>query len=81
MAPPGMPPPGLPVRKKGGRVHHDDEAEDKALIMKTLRSQGLVRHERAGGGGLQMHTKYGGGSGMGRLEKIGAKPHKIKGGL
>ena len=64
MAPPpgagAMPPPGLPVRAKGGKVH-DDAAEDKALIMKTLKSEGLTRsskpekmglRERADGGRL-----------------------------
>ena len=44
--PPGMPPPGLmPPRASGGRVHGDAK-EDKALIMNTLKSEGLVRSEK-----------------------------------
>ena len=35
----------MPPRAKGGRVH-GDEAEDKALIMKTLKSEGLVRSDK-----------------------------------
>jgi len=76
--PPGpgaMPPPGLPIRKKGGRVH-DDEAEDKALIQKTLKAEGL---KRAKGGRFQINKHYGGGSGMGRLEKIGETAFSRKG--
>jgi len=69
MPPPGMPPPGLPMRKKGGGVH-DDAAQDERLIKKVLREQGL---KRARGGGLHMNKHFGGGSGMGRLEKIGEK--------
>jgi hypothetical protein len=69
MGPPGMPPPGLPVRKKGGAVH-DDEAQDERLIKRVLKQEGL---KRARGGGLHINKHYGGGSGMGRLEKIGEK--------
>lgn len=74
MPPPGGMPPGLPVRKKGGRVH-DDAKEDRDLIKKTLRDEGLIRsdHKRASGGRLKVNDEYGSGSGPGRLEKIGHK--------
>lgn len=83
--PPGMPggvmpPPGA-IRAHGGRVKHADEAEDKALIKKELRAQGLIRadHEvkRAHGGRLpnqKHHMEAGAATGLGRLEKIGEKP-------
>ena len=81
---PGMPP-GVMPRAKGGRVH-PDEAEDKKLIMKTLKDQGLVRSDkaehmglrgRAAGGRLpnqNHHMDAGAVTGVGRLEKIGMKP-------
>ena len=77
-APGGMPPGLMPPRAKGGRVKHADEAEDKALIMKTLKSEGLTRsdkpekmgiEERARGGKIEGYTA-GAASGEGRLEKI-----------
>ena len=46
-APGGVPPGLMPPRAKGGRVHHDDAKEDKALIMKTLKNEGLVRSDKA----------------------------------
>lgn len=72
--PPGLPPPGMVApRAKGGRVHADAK-EDKALIEKTLRDEGLVR-ERANGGGLtDIHMTAGAASGDGRLQKIGKEP-------
>lgn len=76
--PPGLMPPraaGGRVRAKGGRVH-EDEAQDKALIEKTLKDEGLVR-ERAIGGRLpnqKHHMTAGAATGVGRLEKIGEKP-------
>lgn len=71
-APGGMPPGLVPPRKRGGRVH-EDAAQDKALIEKTLKDEGLVR-ERAAGGRMP-HMTAGAASGDGRLEKIGKKPH------
>jgi hypothetical protein len=67
--PPGGPPPMM--RAKGGSVHtpHGDEAEDKALINKTLKEEGLIR--RAKGGGV--HMTAGAITGEGRLEKMGIK--------
>ena len=44
-APGGVPPGILPPRAKGGRVHKD-EAEDKALIQRTLKAEGLVRSDK-----------------------------------
>ena len=81
-APGGIPPGLMPPRAKGGRVKHADEAEDKALIKKTLKDEGLVRSdkpvkmpvegetpERARGGKVTGYDA-GAGSGPGRLEKI-----------
>jgi hypothetical protein len=67
--PPGGPPPMM--RAKGGSVHtpHGDEAQDKALISKTLKEEGLIR--RAKGGGV--HMTAGAITGEGRLEKMGIK--------
>ena len=84
MPPPGGPPGGppmpmggplpggpMPPRAKGGRVHtpHGDEAEDKALINKTLKEEGLIRKARGGG----IHMTAGALTGEGRLEKMGIK--------
>lgn len=85
MMPPGgaMPPPGaMPMRKHGGGVHKD-ATQDKALIHKVLKSEGLERKEteRAAGGRLKPgheNEHAGAGSGAGRLEKIGVKPHAGK---
>ena len=80
-APGGMPPGIMPPRAKGGRVKHADEKEDKALIMKTLRDEGLTRadHEvkRARGGKIKnIHDMTAGAaSGEGRLEKIELQEH------
>lgn len=72
--PPGaMPPPGMMPRARGGRVHAD-AAEDRDLIKKTLKDEGLIR--RASGG--KVHMTAGAATGEGRLEKIkayGAKSH------
>ena len=92
-APGGIPPGLMPPRAKGGRVKHDDEAEDKALIMKTLKSEGLTRSdkpvkmpvegetpERARGGKItSIHDMdAGAASGLGRLEKIELQKHQGK---
>lgn len=42
-APGGMPPGMIPPRKHGGRTHHSDEKEDKALIERELKKHHLVR--------------------------------------
>ena len=90
MPPPVVPPPGgappgmMPPRAKGGRIHSDAK-EDKALIMKTLKDEGLTHSKsRAEGGRLvapkrlpsqEHHMTAGSVSGEGRLQKIGKKPH------
>lgn len=68
--PPGAPPPMMP-RKKGGRVMggHPDASQDKELIQKTLREEGLVRKAKGGG----IHMTAGAVTGEGRLEKMGKK--------
>lgn len=77
-APGGMPPGLIPPRASGGRVHKD-EAQDKALIQKTLKDEGLVRSDepvkmgRARGGKVH-HMTAGAATGVGRLEKIGVTP-------
>lgn len=48
MMPPGGAPP-MPMRAKGGKVGHPDEAADKALINKMLKEKGLTK---AKGGGV-----------------------------
>jgi hypothetical protein len=75
--PPGGPPPMM--RAKGGSVHtpHGDEAEDKALINKTLKEEGLIR--KAKGGGITMRA--GAVTGIGRLEKMGEHPPLHKGSM
>lgn len=55
-------------RASGGGVHKD-EAQDRALIERTLKNEGLVR-ERASGGRMP-HMTAGAATGEGRLEKIG----------
>lgn len=67
-APGGLPPGIVPPRARGGAVHKD-EAQDKDLIAKTLKAEGLVR-ERASGGRMP-HMTAGAATGEGRLEKIG----------
>jgi hypothetical protein len=72
-------------KKRGGRVH-EDEAQDRALIQKTLKDEGLIRSDkaektsvRARGGRLpnQVHHMTAGSvTGIARLEKIGEKPKK-----
>lgn len=64
--PPGMPPGGpggAPpmMRKRGGKVHAD-EAQDKALIKKELKDEGLIRKARGGA----LHLPGGVLSGPGR---------------
>ena len=72
---PGGPPPGMPMRARGGKVmgDHPDASQDKALIQKTLREEGLVRKAR--GGGITMTA--GALTGEGRLEKMGKKVHPL----
>lgn len=81
---PGGPPPMMP-RKRGGRANHPDEAQDKQLIHRVLRQEGLER-ERAQGGMVDISSvKSGADSGPGRLEKAalhrrhksGMKPQAI----
>lgn len=79
-APGGMPPGLMPPRAKGGRVHAD-EAEDKDLIKKTLREEGLTRSDsevkRARGGKItSIHDMDAGSmSGEGRLQKAELQRH------
>ena len=70
--PPPRLPPGAPMmRKKGGRVEHSDEAQDRKLIKKMLASERKQEDakmvKRAKGGRLGMTA--GAESGPGRLEK------------
>ena len=56
--PPGLPPPGMmPPRAKGGRVHHSDEAADKALFRKMIaaheKEEGEGPKARASGGAIE----------------------------
>lgn len=71
MMPPGAGPGGPPMmpRARGGKVKHSDEAEDKKLIHKVLKQEGL---ERADGGRVPNLSSMDAGSmsGEGRLEKI-----------
>jgi hypothetical protein len=79
-APGGIPPGLIPPRKRGGRVH-DDAKEDKALIKKTLKEEGLkpAEHKHADGGSVIQRMTGGALSGIGRLEKMheGGKPKRI----
>ena len=47
MAPGAVPPGVVPPRKHGGKVNHPDERQDKQLIMKTLKQEGLIRSNKA----------------------------------
>ena len=77
-APGGMPPGIMPPRARGGRVHAD-EAQDKDLIQRTLKNEGLIRSDkeepvgvgRAKGGRINsIHDMTAGSlSGEGRLQK------------
>lgn len=71
MIPPGAVPPGMPQlpRAKGGRVH-PDEAQDKSLVKKMVKSTAL----RARGGSIKMTA--GAESGPGRLEKTAARARR-----
>ena len=79
-APGGIPPGLIPPRKRGGRVH-DDAKEDKALIKKTLKEEGLkpAEHKHADGGSVIQRMTGGALSGVGRLEKMheSGKPKRI----
>lgn len=72
---PGGPPPGMPMRARGGKVMggHPDASQDKDLIQKTLREEGLVRKAKGGG----IHMTAGAVTGEGRLEKMGRKVHPL----
>lgn len=72
---PGGPPPGPPMRARGGKVMggHPDASQDKELIQKTLREEGLVRKAKGGG----IHMTAGAVTGEGRLEKMGKKVHPL----
>lgn len=73
--PPGAPPTGAPMmRKRGGKVH-SDEKQDKALIKKELKDEGLIRKAKGGsiigdeGKVPSVPMKGGSVSGPGREEK------------
>ena len=68
-APGGIPPGIMPPRKRGGKVSHPDEAEDRAMIKNMIKPSALKRAH----GGKVHHMTAGAGSGDGRLEKIGKK--------
>jgi hypothetical protein len=83
--PPGAPPPGMPpggpppMRARGGKVmgDHPDAKQDKELIEKTLREEGLVRKAKGGG----VHMEAGALTGIGRLEKMHKNPPLHKGSM
>jgi len=80
--PMGMPPPGAPpMRAKGGKVSrmggHPDASQDKDLIKKTLREEGLVRKAKGGG----VHLEGGAVTGIGRLNKMGINPPTHRNGM
>lgn len=87
--PPGAPPmppgaggpPGAPpmMRKRGGKVmgDHPDAKQDKDLIQKTLREEGLVRKAKGGG----IHMTAGAVTGNGRLEKMGVRVPSHRGSM
>ena len=83
--PPGAPPPGMPpggpptMRARGGKVmgDHPDAKQDKELIEKTLREEGLVRKAKGGG----VHMEAGALTGAGRLEKMHKNPPLHRGSM
>lgn len=88
-APGGMPPGLVPPRARGGKVDHSDEAQDKALIQKTLKDEGLIRSDKAarfgiegranGGKIVKVGLEAGSVSGEGRLEKTAARAKRQAG--
>lgn len=65
---PGVPPGAPPMmRKRGGAVRHDDEAQDRKLIKQMIKDEN-AKEKRASGGRVPM--KAGAGDGEGRLEKV-----------
>jgi len=88
-APGGMPPGLVPPRARGGKVKHPDEAQDKALIQKTLKDEGLIRSDKAarfgiegranGGKIVKVGLEAGSVSGEGRLEKTAARARRQAG--
>jgi hypothetical protein len=77
--PPGAGAPPMPMRARGGKVmgDHPDASQDKELIQKTLREEGLVRKAR--GGGITMEA--GAITGTGRLEKMHKNPPLHRGSM
>lgn len=74
--PPGAMPPGLmPGRKRGGKVEHSDEREDKALVKQLVKPSALKGRAR---GGI-VHMTAGSESGPGRLEKTAARARRKAG--
>jgi hypothetical protein len=57
--------------KHGGRTHHEDEAEDKAIIKHMVKGSALKGHKHGGRMPFAGHVTHGGAfSGVGRLEKV-----------